>query len=161
NPFRWFCYARLLAEQSDRFAYRSEDLQVTRASTKVAGESLTQFLIAGVGIPGQEALGREDHSRGAETALGAALQGETELQRIELSALRQALDRGDLRTLIGNRQHQAGHLGHAIDQNRTSTATGVIAAAFGSGQAEVLAQDVQQQPVGLGYEPVLFAVHRE
>jgi hypothetical protein len=101
------------------------------------------------------------HSRRAETTLGPTFDTETSLKRIQLRAVRHSLNGSDLTILVGDGEHQAGHLRLTIDQDRAGAATGIVTAAFGAGQAEILAQNIEEQSVGLDRELVRPAVNVE
>ena len=61
------------------------------------------------------------------------------------SPSRQALDGGDLVPVVHHREGQAGVDAPAVDQHRAGAALAVVAALLGAGQAEVLAQRVEQR----------------
>src|SRR5262245_19425417 len=64
---------------------------------------------------------------------------------MELAVLREALDRDQLRAVGLHREHQAGARGLAVDQDRARTTNAVLAADVRPREAEVLADEVDQQ----------------
>src|SRR5512142_3426748 len=78
----------------DRFD-RLEDALVGGAAAQVAVHAGDDLLAGGLGVPEQQSVGAHDHAGGAESALHAAALDEPFLERMELPAARQALDRGD------------------------------------------------------------------
>ena len=87
---------------------------------------------------------------------------EGRLQRVQLSpSLAEPLDRGDLRAVVGDREREAAVGAPPVDQDRARAALAVVAALLGAGEAEVLAQEVEQRGAGVDREPVLGAVDPE
>ena len=87
---------------------------------------------------------RADLAGGAVAALEAVVLEEGLLQRVQLVAVGQALDGGDLGAVGGDREHQAGVDAAAVEQDGAGAALAVVAALLGAGQIEVLAQGVEQ-----------------
>ena len=82
----------------------------------------------------------------AEAALHAALVEEGGLERVQLAAVREPLDRGDLAAVglqreVGARVHRP-----AVDQHHAGAALGVVAALLGAGQPELAAQHGEERP---------------
>jgi hypothetical protein len=55
-----------------------------------------------------------------------------------------AFDGGDFRAVLHDRQRQAGIDAAAVDQNRAGAALPMVAALFGAGQTEMVAQRIEQ-----------------
>src|SRR5262249_52699624 len=95
----------------------------------------------------------------------AALKGividECLLQRVEMAVLCQALDRGDARAVLHHGQHQARYDAAAVDQDSTGTTLAVITTLLGTGQVEMLAQDIEQRRSRVEAKRMLRPVHRE
>ena len=89
------------------------------------------------------------HARRAEAALQAVLLQEAVLDRVELAVLLQALDGRDLAAVGLHGEHGAGLHGHAVEQHRAGAAVGGVAADVGAGEAQVLAEQVDQQQARL------------
>src|SRR5947209_4726957 len=85
------------------------------------------------------------HKSGStETALLRVVVNKGLLDRMELSILRQAFNRGDLMGLCVNGQHRAGINRFAVQMHRTCAAGATVAHALGAGQVELVAQSVEQ-----------------
>src|SRR3990172_6167843 len=73
-----------------------DDVVIAGAAAEVAGQTVADLRLPGVGIIAEQAVGRHDHARRAVAALQAVLVPEGGLQGVELLALLQGLDRHDL-----------------------------------------------------------------
>ena len=92
--------------------------------------------------------GRNDLAGRAVAALEAVVLEERRLHRVQLVAFGQPFDRGDLAALVHHGERQAGVDAPAVDQHRAGAALAVVAALLGAGEAEVLAQRVEQRVRG-------------
>src|SRR5579859_1800739 len=81
------------------------------------------------------------------------------LQRVR-TVLRQALDGGDLAG-DGGRWHHTGTHRLAVDEHRARATHGDAATIFGSGHAQLVAQDPQQRHFVLDVHADLFSIHIE
>jgi len=89
--------------------------------------------------------GRDDHSRCADAALSAAMFDECLLDCMQLSfAGRDTFDGFDLAILHLRDGHEATVHDLAVDSHRARAAFAFAASLLCSGQAELLAQDIQQ-----------------
>jgi hypothetical protein len=70
---------------------------------------------------------------------------ERALERVQLVRVREALDRHDLRRVGRDREHEAGGRAPAVEQPRARAALAVVAAPLRAGEAEVLAQQIEQR----------------
>ena len=73
------------------------------------------------------------------------------LQRVQVPAVREPLDRRDLGALDGDGEQEAGVRATAVDEDRAGTALAVVAALLRACQAKVLAQGVEQDAFQCGY----------
>jgi hypothetical protein len=89
-------------------------------------------------------VGGDDQAGGAEAALDGAGLHERLLDRVEGVAVGQALDRDDLGALGLAGQDQAGADQDAVQVDGAGAALALLAGVLGAGQAEALAQHVQQ-----------------
>jgi hypothetical protein len=145
---------------SPRLLDRRHDVRVGGAATDVAahpfadlglgqlGLSLRQILgdiarHAGAALA-QHADGRTDLPRGTIAALESVVRDERFLQRMQIVAVGQPLDRRDRLPVVHHRQREARIDPAASHQYRAGAALAVIAALLGAGQREVLAQRVEQ-----------------
>src|SRR5256885_16405591 len=97
----------LSAHLLGRVLHGLDDVHVTGAAAEIPRNGLADLLFARVLVPLEEGARGHQHARGAETALQAVLLGEALLHRMELAALLEALDRGDLRAVGLCREHRA------------------------------------------------------
>jgi hypothetical protein len=100
-------------------------------------EPVAHVFPAGVLVLVQQALGRDDEARRAETALGPAMDHPGLLQRMQVARLADALDGLHLGPVI-----HALHLGHAgadhlaVHDHAARAALALAAADLGPGQAQ-------------------------
>src|SRR3546814_14647465 len=80
---------------------------------------------------------------------------------MQLVAVRQALDRGDLGAVGLHRQQRTGLGGVAVDVDDAGAALAGVAADMGPGQAQVLAQELNEKSAGLDLARHLLAVRSE
>jgi hypothetical protein len=83
------------------------------------------------------------------------------LQWMELAVLLEPLDRHELLALGLDGEHRAGLHGPVVQENGAGAAMGRVAADVRAGQAQHVAQQVDQQEARLHVGLVLFAVDRE
>ena len=158
SPARRAASSRVLSEG---LGDRVDDAVVRAAAAEVAAHPLAQLVAAERDVLGGEVVGdvarhaarqlrrhgdrRADLPRRAVAALEAVMLDERLLQRVQAVAVRQALDRGDLAALVLHRQRQAGVDALAVDQHRAGAAGALVAALLGAGEAEVVAQQVEER----------------
>ena len=98
-------------------------------------------------------------ARRAVAALRGAEIGEGLLERVQLGSRRQPLDGVDARgPSHSSAEHEAGEHRLAVDQHGAGAALAELAAVLGAGQAEVLAQHLEQGLVGREEDVLLLAV---
>ena len=102
---------------------------------------------SGRGFASQQRRRRDQHAGRAEAALDAALLEERALQRVQLVAVGEALDRRDLAAVGLQREVGARVHGLAVEQHHAGAALGVVAALLGAGQADLVAHHRQQASV--------------
>src|SRR5439155_19314184 len=98
---------------------------------------------------GEQLAGREDHSRRAEPALQPMLVPERLLHRMQLAVLRQAFDGGDGAPFGLDREQRAGLHGPAVEEDGAGAALAGVAPYVRPGQAEDVAQEMDEQQAGL------------
>src|SRR5215211_6301848 len=101
---------------------------------------------------------RHDLTRGAIAALKSIPFDEGGLQRMELVALRNPLDSGDLPAFDKCGQRQAGFVPLAIHEHCAGTALAEATAFLRAGEMQVLAQCVEQSGAGINRESVLASI---
>ena len=100
----------------------------------------------GLGVARDEVVGRHQHPRRAGAALGAAAGEERGLERRRAAGTGEALDRLDAPALDLARGDEAGADLLPVEPHGARAAVAGVAADLGAGQAEVLAQDVDEAP---------------
>ena len=103
----------------------------------------------GFGIAVEQPLRGEDHAGGAEAALHREAVREGALQRMQLAAVGEPLQRLDRAALDALRRDQAGELKLAVDQHRAGAAGALPAAVLRRGQPELVAEHVDEERAGL------------
>ena len=104
---------------------------------------------------------RHDHARRAEAALQAVIVAERRLHRMQLVALGEAFDGGDVGAVGLTDQHGAGLDRPAVDMHDAGAALAGVAADMGAGQAQMLAQQMDKQGAVLDIGRDRLAVHRQ
>ena len=124
---------------------RVDDGLVAGAAAVIAGEMLADPL-AGPARPRcfKQILRGHQHSGRAIAALQRVAVAKSGLQIGDLAAVGQPLDGLNGRAVRLHRQHQAGTNDLAIDAHRARAANAVLAADMGSGQLQMLAQEVRK-----------------
>ena len=140
--------------------HRGEDLRVAGAATKVAGQGSTHLVLGdrARGVIEQRLRGH-DHARDADAALRSPMLDERVLEGVKAIALGQALDGLDGGAIRLIREHQAGVDGLAVHEHRARAALALAAAFLGPGQAQVLAQHVDEPLVAAHPQAPRLAVH--
>src|SRR4051795_2390039 len=144
-----------------RPADRAHDRRVSGATADLPGDRDPDLLVGGVRIAVQQCPRREDHPRRAEPALQPVHLMEPLLHGIQAAVVLEAFDRGDLVALGGRRQHRARLRRLAVHQHDARPAVGGVAAPVRAGQAELVAQEVDEQQPRLDVAGVLLAVDRD
>src|SRR6185312_5004234 len=125
---------------------RLDDVVVAGAAANVAFESVTDRRLVEIRtFPIDEVDRGHDHSRRAEAALQTVIVLEGLLHRVQLAALSEALDCGHLRAVAARRQHRACLDRAAVDMDDTGAALRRVAPDMGAGQAQILAQELDEQ----------------
>jgi hypothetical protein len=83
------------------------------------------------------------------------------LEWMELVVIGQAFDRDDGDVVMGDGECEAAVDPAAVDEDGACTALAVVAALLGAGQAELVAQEVEQGETGVDDEAVMLAVDAE
>src|SRR5215218_274030 len=83
------------------------------------------------------------------------------LQRMELLALRQALDGRDLATLDQSSERETRLHALAVDQHRARATLAETAALLRSRQMKMLAQDIEQRGTRIKHQAMLNSVHTQ
>ena len=125
--------------------------------------AIADLLVGRVRVAVQQRAGGEHHARRAEPALQPVLLVEALLHRVEHAVALEALDGRDL-VVRGRRGEDRARLRRlAVHQHDARAAVRRVAAPVGAGEAEVVAQEVDEQQPRLDVAGVLLAVdgHRD
>src|ERR687888_802740 len=139
-----------------------DDVLVAGAAAEVALEPAPDLRVGQpVAVRAEELDAGHDHPRRAEAALERVALPEGLLQRMELAALREALDRRDLAAVGLDREHGAGLHRVPVEMDRAGAAERRVAADLRPGEAEVVAEEVDEQRPRLDLRLVPDAVDGE
>jgi hypothetical protein len=145
GPRTILCRGRL-ARSPDRV----DDVLVAGAPAEITLEPGADAFLRRLRFTPEQFQRAHDHSRGAETALQGVMLAECGLQRmLGITWLTQALDRVDRCSVRLNGQDSARLHGAAIEVHGTRAALGRIATDMRTSDAEVIAQEVHEQPPGV------------
>jgi hypothetical protein len=97
-------------------------------------------------------------TRRANAALKTAVFDKRLLQWMELAVFGESFDGFDLFPGATRRQGQTGTYQTAIDDHAAGAANADAAAFFGTGQAEVVAQNVKQQTIRFDFDLLFFSI---
>src|SRR4051812_26816557 len=151
--------AMALPPRLRRAAHGLFDPHVAAAAAQVLVHPGRDLGLARAGVLLQQPDGRHDHARRAVAALERPLFEERRLNRVQLVALGEAFDRPH-RLAVGVRDRRAaGERALAVDEDGAGAAPALAAAVLGAGELQVLAQHVQERPLGIGRHRPPLAVH--
>src|SRR5215469_10219777 len=149
--------------RSDRYYLRDrrDDIGIGRTAAEIAAHALADLLIVegdvlssqiGAHRAGPASLDLAQHpnrraelSRRAVAALEGVMGDERLLQRVQVLAISQPLNRDDLGVLVRDGERQAAIDASPVKQDGAGATLPVVAALLGAGEAEPLAQRVQQR----------------
>ena len=117
---------------------------VAGATAVIAGKMLADLLAVRLGLLLQQILRGHQHSRRAVTALQCIAIAKRGLQIGDLAAVGQSLDGLDRCAVRLHRQHQAGTNDLAVHAHGAGAADPVLATDMGSGQLQLLTQEIRQ-----------------
>src|SRR5215469_16049653 len=112
-------------------------------------------------VLGEHRYGGADLAGRAIPTLQAIMAHERGLHRMESVLLGQALDGGDLVTIMHHRERQAAIDALSVDDDRAGAALSLVAALLRAGQPEILAQRIEQRRTRIEIEGIIPSVDRE
>ena len=133
-------------------------LAVARASAKIPAKRGANLLLRRLRIFSQQMLDGHDKSWSAIATLRSAPIAIGFLNGGKASMLTHTLDRRNFLSLTTGGQQCARHHGDTVNQHSACAAGGVVAAAFGSGELDILTKHIEQQFAGLEGELMRAAV---
>lgn len=126
-----------------------DNLHITGAHAKIAGQRLADFRFGGIGIASQQRMTRHDHPRRAVTALKSVMFNEGFLNGVQLTVLRKAFDGRDFPAIGLHREMKTGLDDFAVKQNRAGAAFAHDAADVRAGETDIFAQKMREQDTRL------------
>ena len=123
-----------------RIEHRLDDLHVASAAADIAGKHLADSLGIGVRLFRQQRMRRCQNAGGAEAALQSMMLAERRLERTQLVALRQALDRRNLKAVRLHRKNEARAHRRTISDYCARAAHAMFAANMRAGELEIMAR---------------------
>ena len=122
-----------------------QDRLVAGAAAQVAGQRLADLVVVRLRVAGEQVVHRDDQPGRAEPALHRAGVEERLLHRVQRRRRSgQPLDRHDVAALRLAGGDQAGAHDDAVEVDRARAALALLAGVLRAGQAQPLAQDVEQ-----------------
>src|SRR3972149_5155434 len=143
----WLSSRRGFCRAEGGHAHGIEDLSVAAATAEVARQGLPDLLSRRPRVAIDQGLGGEQDSGRAVAALRRPQLGERLLQGMQLGAIGQPLHGENLPAPAGDGEEEAGPLRPAVDEHRTGAALAPLAAVLRPGEAEVLAEDLEERLV--------------
>src|SRR5262245_11378088 len=141
---------------------RGENLVVVLTATEVAGNAVRELRARRVGIRLEEPDRGHDEPGHAERALEALLVNDALLHGMKRAIGRsEAFDRDDLLSTYSVREDRARIVRHIIDEHGARSALGAIAAEFGAGKSELVAECRRQRFLLQHVNATLLAIDRE
>src|SRR6266545_2875474 len=136
---------RRRGELAGRVEHRLDDLLVAGAAAEVAFDAVFDLCDARLGVVPEQLPDRHDHAAGAVPALHRVMTYERGLELGQLTVAGLALDRLHRPAVRLHGQDHAGVDGLPVQEHGACTALTGAAALLCPGQAEVVAQKVQQR----------------
>lgn len=109
------------------------------ATTQIAGQCLTDFSVTGRGISIQQGFGGHDHAVQAITALRRLFFNKSALHRMQMLAIAQPFQRGDLTAGHTQSRDHAGACGNAVNQYGACAALSEAAAVLWAIERQIVA----------------------
>src|ERR1700722_5146228 len=143
-----------------RIEHGADDLVVAGAAAEVAGEPVACLGLARVRVAREQRLGGDQEAGRAEAALQRRMLEELLLQRMQVVAVRHALDGLDRVPFGLDGEHQARADEAAVDGDAAGAAVARAAPLLAAGEIELVAQHIEQRELRLAQELGRLAVDR-
>src|SRR6266481_8846979 len=161
SPWNLRCRFPLVRDFEHRGFDSLENLKIARAPAQISGDRFADLIAAGVRIPIQQSLRRDQNCRRAIAALRRSEIGKSILQGMKVSIFSEAFDSQYLPSPTLECQHETGKHGLAVEKNGASPAFSQLTAVFRARVTEIFAQYLQQSLVRREGDIGLFAVQSE
>src|SRR5262249_609145 len=142
-----------------RVLHRADDLVVSRAPAKVPRQPEADLVLRRIRRALEQRLAGHQEARRADAALERCMLEELLLQRMELLALGQALDRLDAPAADLAAQHETGADQAAVERHAAGAAVAGGTAFLAAGEIQGVAQDVEEGFFGVAEELDRVTVH--
>src|SRR5438105_7964150 len=151
-------FSRSVLAGRDDAEHGLDDAVVAGAAAEIARQADADLFLGRVRVLREESRRRDQHPRGAESALDAAVLEEDPLQGREAAVVGKALHGGDGAAFRLQGQVGAGVYRPAVEQHHAGAALRVVASLLGAGEADVLADGAKERGARLHLERVRDAV---
>src|SRR5664279_5901967 len=132
----FFLAATLLPHRRGGREHGAPDLRVRATAAEIAAHPAVDVVFSGIGVPLEQRERGHDLAGGAHAALERIVLHEGGLERVELPACGDALDRTDLGALARGGQREAGVRRVAVDPHRAGAALAAPAHVFRAGEVQ-------------------------
>jgi hypothetical protein len=149
--------AHTVASRGDR----RDDVRVRAAAAQVAAHRLADLGIAAGPALRDDRDGRQNLSRRAEAALERVVLHERGLHRVQLSAVREALDRHHVVARVRQREREARERPATVHEHRARAALAAVAPFLRTFESGAVAQQVEQRNLRFDHERGLATVQPE
>src|SRR5216684_1903261 len=121
-----------------------KNLEIPRATAKIAGERFADVVAIGMRILIQQCFRGHKNRRRAISALGCTQIGEGLLQGMKMAICCEAFDGQNALVFALERKHETREHRLAVQKNGAGTTFSQFAAVFGAGMAKVLAKKLKE-----------------
>lgn len=136
-----------------------DDLLIARAAAEVPLNGASNFLPSGVVVLIEKSLRGYQKPGRAKATLRAAVCRKARLDGCEVSTIRKALDRDDVRTLNLTGEGEARQFGNAVDHDGATSAGSEVAASFHAQGSDFVPKHIEQDSVAGRQNLMRLAVH--
>ena len=142
-----------------RLAHGQHDPAICPAPADVTFHRTDDVPWGGIRILAKQGRARHDHPRRAVATLHGPNLQKGLLERVELAVALQPFDGGDLRAGAVAHERETRPPGLAVDEYGAGPALPFATAVLAARQVQVVPQDAQQRPLGVGLQTALAPVH--
>jgi hypothetical protein len=150
-----------MISSSPRRLHRRDDVRVRAAAAEIPAHGLAHLVVRPRVPLLEQRDGAHDLARGAVAALEGVVRQERRLHRVQRVAVREALDRGDLRALERDGEEQARIDAPPVHEDGAGAALSVIAPLLRAGEPHPLAKRVEEAHARVDADGALGAVDHQ
>jgi hypothetical protein len=118
----------------------ADDFIIAGTAAEISGELEADVVFGGLWVFVEESLGGHEEAGSADAALQGGTFKEALLERVQMTVLGEAFDGFDFRAFGFRRENDAAIHGDAIHDDGAGSAITVVAALFGAGQTQRVAE---------------------